>query len=123
MNGGVLKQTARPIDVTGVEPEKAMLAGLSGSPDEILAWGRIDDGVRGELWRMMVGLYTDPRTGRGYNFGVTARSGSPSVQFLNDMVAWSGPLTGSAVLIVTGSWYWFHFKVDMSTAAQAHPPG
>jgi hypothetical protein len=129
--GGVLQQ----IQNGNADPRKAMLTGLSATPNDIYARVRIDSSLltdgqgdfAGEYARAGVGLDTDPATGRGYNLVFTGRwynidADHPvHLEFLNDGVAWSGWLISGSQTTVAyakadapklGDWYWFHMAVS-----------
>jgi hypothetical protein len=125
--GGVLQQ----IQNGNADPRKAMLTGLAGTPNDIYARVRIDTWLTGEYARAGVGLYTDPRSGQGYNLVFTGRWSNidtmhpTHLEFLNDGVAWSGWLVNGSQTTVPygadqpghptplpGDWYWFHMTVS-----------
>jgi hypothetical protein len=118
---GVLQQTGNE----DADPRKAILSGLSGTPNDIYARVRFDSIAIGEFNRAGVGLYTNPTTGRGLNLVVTSRwynidtTNHPfHLEFLNDGVGWSGWLVNgkqTTVAIATpqvNTWYWFHMTVS-----------
>jgi hypothetical protein len=100
------------------DPRKAVLTGLSGTPDDIYARVRIDSSpytgmytapggatstyFEGEYARAGVGLYTSPATGQGYSLVMTGRWSNidPThpvhLEFLNDGVGWSGWLVNGS---------------------------
>jgi len=97
--------TSRPDDI-----KKAILTDQAYPADqEITAKIRVTSWSTGDAARAGVGIYTDPKTGLGYEL---VFHGDNQVQFLDDHVAWGNAFTFNWQV---GTWYWFQLTDQNGT--------
>jgi titin len=101
-SNGMLAQTS-----TGAgDPKKALLTDQTYPASVVVAAKvRVDSWAGGDSARAGVSLYNDPSTGKGYN--LVFHSGTGTVQFLDDGVAWGNSYSFAWAV---GAWYWFKLE-------------
>ena len=104
---GMLQQLNTSVSNTN---EKAILTDQAYPADQtITAKIQVASWSPGDAARAGVGIYTDPKTGRGYEL---VFHGNNQVQFLDDNVAWGNAYTFNWQV---GTWYWFQLTDQNGT--------
>jgi len=110
--GGVLSQTS----TASGDPKKAIISnsGLNfGSNLTIIAKGRVNSWIDGDMARAGVSLFTSTTDGDGRGYNLVFHNNHNTVQWLDDKVMWNPTIYPFA--FTNGNWYWFKMKMDSGT--------